>query len=276
MVDLSHDAIHAHRDYTKTGYDDSSWSKIKIGQAWEDQGYANFDGGGWYRAVITLDADPKKPVYMAFGGVDEHGYVYVNGKRVGEHHSWNRPFILDISDAVKHQGKNTVAIYVHDSYGMGGIYGLIDIHQPNDAEQARRFVANRGGSLTSQNRFHYSGHSSHLPNAYTSSGDNRQTPYSLHIPYPHQSVAEIPDYWKFELELGTWRYNYHSEIAEVDYDDSNWSKIKIGLAWEKQGYDDYDQGRLVPHRSGRGRRPQKARLHRLRQCRQRRLGLRQR
>ena len=236
MVDLSRDAIHAHKEYTEAKFDDSSWSKLNIGQAWEDQGYANFDGGGWYRTTIELDADPKKPVYMAFGGVDEHGYVYINGKQVGAHHTWNRPFILDISKAVKHQGKNTIAIFVHDSAGMGGIYGLIDIHQPDDQEQARPFVANLGGSLNSKQRSF----------TYRNSGPKAHEQYLRrrppHIPYPYQSVAEVPDQWKFNLDLGAGHYNHNANYARANYDDSNWSKIDIGLAWENQGYPDYDKG----------------------------------
>jgi hypothetical protein len=106
-------------EYAGTDYDDSHWSDILIGQAWEDQGYENYDAGGWYRVKIDLDAiDEEHPVYMAFGGVDLHGYVYINGKYAGEHHVWDRPFILDITD-VATPGQNTVAIYVHDGAGMG-------------------------------------------------------------------------------------------------------------------------------------------------------------
>ena len=242
MVDLSHDAIHAHKEYTEAKFDDSAWPQINIGQAWEDQGYASYNSGGWYRSQIELDADPKKPVYIAFGGVDEHGYVFVNGKQVGEHHVWDRPFILDISDAVKHKGKNTVVVYVHDTFGMGGIYGLINIHQPEEKNQALPYIANRGGSLAGMTRSDDYAFKFKAPVAVNVQFHQHNPYQHIHIPYPHKSVAEIPNQWRFNLELGADRHHYNSEFAKVDYDDSRWAKINIGLAWEKQGYPDYDQG----------------------------------
>ena len=113
-----------------TGLDDSDWADILIGKAWEDQGYPHYDRGAWYRSEIEIDAKDDLPVVMAFGGIDSKAWIYVNGQYVGEHHHWDKPFRIDISKAVKRKGKNEVAIRVYDGVGMGGIYGLIDIHQP--------------------------------------------------------------------------------------------------------------------------------------------------
>jgi hypothetical protein len=111
-------------------FDDSRWPTIEIGRAWEDQGYAGYDRGAWYRTNVAVEAsEDRQPVYMAFGGVDKDAWVYVNGQFVGEHHEWDQPFILDISSAVRRHGANAIAVYVYDGMGMGGIYGLIDIHQ---------------------------------------------------------------------------------------------------------------------------------------------------
>ena len=131
---------------SRTDLDDSSWAAIDIGQAWEDQGYSGYDEGAWYRARIEMNAEEGRPVHLAFGGVDNNAYVYVNGTFVGEHHGWNTPFILDISEAVKYKGQNVVAVRVYDGMEMGGIYGTIEVIQPTGNENLDRYLTNRGGS----------------------------------------------------------------------------------------------------------------------------------
>ena len=130
-------------EYAAPGFDDSEWADIKIGRTWEAQGYVGYNGGVWYRTRIEVDAKEGQPVHLAFGGVDEQAYVYVNGHWVGEHNKWSRPFILDISDQVMRDGENTVALYVQDRAGMGGIYGTVQVIQPTKEENLDRYLANR-------------------------------------------------------------------------------------------------------------------------------------
>ena len=134
------------REYAVPGFDDSEWADISIGQAWEAQGYAGYNGGAWYRTQIKVDAKEGQPVHLAFGGVDQHATVYVNGHWVGEHNKWSRPFILDISDQVMRDGENTVALYVFDGEGMGGIYGTVQVIQPTKEENLDRYLANRSST----------------------------------------------------------------------------------------------------------------------------------
>ena len=134
------------REYAAPGFDDSEWADIKIGQAWEAQGYAGYNGGAWYRTQIKVDAKEGQPVHLAFGGVDQHATVYVNGHWIGEHNKWSRPFILDISDQVMRDGENTVALYVFDGEGMGGIYGTVKVIQPTKEENLDRYLANRSST----------------------------------------------------------------------------------------------------------------------------------
>ena len=134
------------REYAAPGFDDSEWADISIGQAWESQGYAGYNGGAWYRTQIKMDAKEGQPVHLAFGGVDQHATVYVNGHWVGEHNKWSRPFILDISDQVMRDGNNTVALYVFDGEGMGGIYGTVKVIQPTKKENLDRYLANRSST----------------------------------------------------------------------------------------------------------------------------------
>ena len=134
------------REYAAPGFDDAEWADIKIGQAWEAQGYAGYNGGAWYRTQIKVDAKEGQPVHLAFGGVDQHATVYVNGHWVGEHNTWSRPFILDISDQIILNGENTIALYVFDGEGMGGIYGTVQVLRPTKEENLDRYLANRSST----------------------------------------------------------------------------------------------------------------------------------
>jgi tetratricopeptide (TPR) repeat protein len=244
------------KDYSQAGYDDSQWADIQIGQAWEDQGYDRYDLGAWYRAEIEVEVkDDEAPVYMGFGGVDLHGYVYLNGELVGAHHVWDQPFILDISEGVNRHGKNTVTIFVYDGAGMGGIYGTIDIHQPIGETSLNQFIANRGGSVHNYaTRYKTPTIFVHAGTTYQESiphenfsGVGGSTQYASyagaapHIPYAHRVVAAVPDQWKFNIDYGTLTAKQYAQYPKADYDDSNWPQIRIGQAWEDQGLPGYDE-----------------------------------
>ncbi len=231
-----------HRAYAAPDFDDSDWDTIDIGQAWEDQGYAGYDEGAWYRTRIEVDAKEGRPVLMAFGGVDNNASVYVNGQWVGGHHAWDRPFILDISDQVVRDGENTVALYVYDGTNMGGVYGLINVHQPTDEVETDDFAANRGGHLEMvEGRSGWPVFKVHFTSSEPYRRYARRPPS---IPYAYKKVAEVPVQWKFLLSPYAEEDQEHQEVilSRADFDDSHWADIDIGQAWEDQGYVDYDEG----------------------------------
>ena len=225
------------RAYSAPQFDDTDWSTISIGRAWEDQGYAGYDAGAWYRATIAVAADSVRPVLMAFGGVDKDAFVYVNGRLAGQHHSWALPFILDVSDHVVRDGENVLAIYVYDGANMGGVYGLINVHQPTEEIETAAFAANRGG------RLHLVYREADWPDFrfIDAGGYEEYANRPPRVPYPHQMVAEVPMEWKFRLDVGAMNPQRRRQYADPDYDDSQWTGISIGQAWEDQGYP-YDEG----------------------------------
>ena len=245
---LEVDGLHPqqHREYADPNFDDSEWADISIGRAWEDQGYAGYDEGAWYRTTFTVAADSVRPVLMAFGGVDKDVFVYVNGHLTGQHHVWNQPFILDISDHVVRDGENAVALYVYDGANMGGVYGLINVHQPTSSVATNHLAVNRGGRL----RTHHirQGRKYDWPLGRGLRSGEHYERYSSYarrlprIPYSHQTVAEVPMKWKFCLDVGGFNPQRHREYANPDFDDSEWADISIGQAWEDQGYAEYDEG----------------------------------
>ena len=229
-----------HRTYAAPDFDDSDWATIDIGQAWEDQGYRGYDEGAWYRAKIKVDAEEGRPVLMAFGGIDKDAYVYVNGQWVGQHRVWNWPFILDISDQVVRDGENVVALYVYDGKNMGGVYGLINVHQPTDEVKTDNFAVNRGGRLEMVDEINdWPVFKDHFASGKRYSRYAHRPP---RIPYAYNKVAEVPVQWKFYPYPEEYQGDQDPILSAADFDDSHWATIDIGQAWEDQGYEGYDEG----------------------------------
>jgi hypothetical protein len=103
----------------------STWNKIEIGKSWEKAGY-NYDGIAWYAVDFTLGKDKYDAVELKFSAVDESAWIWLNGKFVGKHdigsEGWNKAFIIDITNAIKPDNKNTIVVRVKDTRGAGGIW----------------------------------------------------------------------------------------------------------------------------------------------------------
>ncbi len=111
-------------------------------QAWEtgNPSWINDnDAYGTYRAKVNLTADDIKSgtTRLVFDCIDDDGWVYVNGIKVGEAHDWSAQQSFDASKAL-HDGENVVAVLLHNNNGEGGI------------TQPARFTksASQGKSLT--------------------------------------------------------------------------------------------------------------------------------
>jgi len=121
------------KGYTNPDFDDSSWKKIETSKTWEAQGFADYDGCGWYKTTenITSDMLSKPYVWMYFGAVDEEAWVYINGKLAYERsvaitkkptsEIWSKPFIFDAKPFLK-EGKNQITVRVMDAGFAGGIF----------------------------------------------------------------------------------------------------------------------------------------------------------
>ena len=110
----------------EASFDDSGWVEIGIAKAWEEQGH-EYDGVAWYRRDFTLPAKPDcLAVELHFGAVDECAWVWVNGTYVGQHdigpEGWDKPFTLDVTDAVLWDAENQITVRVLDSKFAGGIW----------------------------------------------------------------------------------------------------------------------------------------------------------
>lgn len=110
--------------------DDVGWKDIRIGEAWEAQGYPNLDGWAWYRLSIPIPRGWKdRPVFLSFEGVDDLYELYINGEFAGgsgdlatRKDAFNEKKSYDITRLVKPGETAAIAVRVQDWGGAGGIF----------------------------------------------------------------------------------------------------------------------------------------------------------
>jgi len=104
-------------------FDDSDWNLIKP-KTDGDTGDMPLKPNetAIYRAHVQLtEEDLKNPgVQIRFSAIDDHGWVYVNNRKVGESHSWEDRPVFDIKSAL-HAGDNIIAVGVKNDEGEGGM-----------------------------------------------------------------------------------------------------------------------------------------------------------
>ena len=104
-------------------FDDSAWSVIKPKTDGDTGDQVLHEGEtGIFRAHVTLtEADLANPgVQVRFGGIDDHGWIFVNNQRVGESADWAAQPAFDIKKKL-HAGDNVIAVGVANESSMGGL-----------------------------------------------------------------------------------------------------------------------------------------------------------
>ncbi len=90
----------------------------------------------WYRRSFTAppNADVKR-LWLRFEATDYHADVYLNGELLGRHEGYIDPYEFDVTDKLKHDGGNLLAVRVwtpvsyywrHRPYTIKGSYGAVD------------------------------------------------------------------------------------------------------------------------------------------------------
>ncbi|MHB9036892.1 MAG: beta-galactosidase [Armatimonadota bacterium] len=113
-------------------FDDSAWAEISVPGTWEENGYPDRDGWGWYRKTFTLPKNLKgKRVYLSGSSLDDRAKIYVNGKLVQETSTWDQRFQVDVSNYLNFGGPNTIAMMIEDNCSLGGVRGYISMSSPD-------------------------------------------------------------------------------------------------------------------------------------------------
>ena len=75
---------------------------------------------GWYRKTVSVpETWRKKRTILAFGAVDWHAKVWVNGVYIGEHENGYLPFELDITDALTPGKPVVIVVRAYDAQDHG-------------------------------------------------------------------------------------------------------------------------------------------------------------
>ena len=128
-------------------FDDSKWRKIDLPHDWsiEDlkgtqspfsidaisqvSGGFTTGGTGWYRKTFSIaPQDNGKKIHIQFDGVYMNADVWINGHHLGNHPYGYTDFMFDITDQVKFDASNIIAVEVKNEgqnsrwYSGSGIY----------------------------------------------------------------------------------------------------------------------------------------------------------
>ena len=100
-------------------FDDSSWSKTS---SQGDHAQLTEGQSAVFRQHLSVTAEElaSRGVEICFGRIDDEGWVFVNGRRVGESRDWQDSPAFDIKKYL-HPGDNVIAVGVHNKEGSGGL-----------------------------------------------------------------------------------------------------------------------------------------------------------
>ena len=121
------------KGYFDPNFDTSSWSDIKTGLTWDEQGFGTIEANAWYKKKINISEDVMKAreIYLLFTSVDEEATVYVNGHLAIEHtmaklgltpnEIYKKSFIVKMKQFLQ-VGENDITIMVGNVAKAGGLY----------------------------------------------------------------------------------------------------------------------------------------------------------
>jgi len=112
-----------------TSFNDSSWRTLDVGKPWQEQGYPNYVGFGWYRKWIEIPENAVQRLYFILGGAASQYALFVNGKMVGDHISagnetYNTMTYTDITDFIQKGKRNLLALRINAWSNYGGLTAL--------------------------------------------------------------------------------------------------------------------------------------------------------
>ncbi len=103
------------------GFDDSKWQVVSLPHGLEylpldASGGANYQGTAWYRKYFTPDYALKgKKLFLHFEAIMGKCQVWVNGKLATEHFGGYLPVIADVTNLLKWDEENVIAVKADNS-----------------------------------------------------------------------------------------------------------------------------------------------------------------
>ena len=105
----------------KTLYDDSRWTRVSLPNGIEllpveASGGKNYQGPVWYRKHFRLpDSLDGKKLFLHFEAIMGRSEIWINGKKLKEHTGGYLPVILDVTDHLKRDTDNVIAVRADNS-----------------------------------------------------------------------------------------------------------------------------------------------------------------
>lgn len=102
-------------------FDDSHWSVVSLPHGLEylpteASGCINYQGEAWYRKHFTPSEKLKgQKLFLHFEAIMGKSKVYVNGKLLAEHYGGYLPVVVDVTDALRWDKENVVAVWTDNS-----------------------------------------------------------------------------------------------------------------------------------------------------------------
>jgi beta-glucuronidase len=97
--------------------------KVTVPHTWNTRPeLAKYTGKGWYERTFSLDAEAlSRFVRLQFDGVYHDAFIWVNGKKAGEHRGsgYNR-FYVNITPFIR-EGENTLTVCADNSFARDNI-----------------------------------------------------------------------------------------------------------------------------------------------------------
>ena len=103
-------------------YDDAGWERVSLPHTWnrnaataESPDYRR--GVGWYRRPLTLDPSLEgRRLFLRFEGANQVAELFVNGRQVGRHVGGYTGFTFDITDEIRFDEVNVLAVRVDNAH----------------------------------------------------------------------------------------------------------------------------------------------------------------
>lgn len=106
----------------RPGYDDSGWERVDLPHTWNRgaeaaEGPEYRRGVGWYRRMLELDRTlAGRRLFLHFEGANQVTEVFLNGEPVGAHVGGYTAFTVDITEHVRFDGMNVLAVRVDNGH----------------------------------------------------------------------------------------------------------------------------------------------------------------
>jgi len=145
-----------------------TWEKINLPHDWNaadvlDDNPGYYRGTGYYKKTLNFNnADKEKKIYLRFDAVNQDAEVFLNEKKVGEHHGGYTAFMFDITSAILWDKQNQLVVKVSnaedpnwlplsgDLCHFGGIYRDVFIIKTNSVHFDMNNLASSGVFLKTE------------------------------------------------------------------------------------------------------------------------------